>query len=197
MKYSSYDQIDFLSGIKKIAKQVRDSGWYPEYIVAMARGGAVAGVYLSHELDVPVIIVNLSTRHHWAEDIKADVKSPLISKILKEKMQVLIIDDIVDSGKTIKTLLDKWKVKTYNDNQIKVASLIYNNTQSVKVSFYDKLIDRDLDDSWYIFPWELENAGGLKALNPHKIFCVLSNLLRRGKRWLNIFLLKLTGTLGR
>jgi xanthine phosphoribosyltransferase len=131
MKYFYYDYIDLLNGIENLSKQIRKSEWMPDYIVAMARGGAVAGVYLSHELDVPVIIVNLSTRHHWADEIKADAKTPLISKILKEKMNILVLDDIVDTGKTIKILLDKWKVKSYNNEQVKIASLIYNNSQAI------------------------------------------------------------------
>ena len=66
-------------------------------------------------------------------------------------MDILLVDYINDSGKTLKTIYDL--NNAYSKN-IYNATLIYNQESKIKTDFYGKMIKRSEDKNWYIFPWE-------------------------------------------
>ena len=92
---------------------------------------------------------------HKVIDIQLrDNNKPPDLKIIKEKIKefdnVLLVDDINDSGKTLKIIYDL-------NNPSKIiynATLIYNQESKVKTHFYGKMIKRSEDKNWYVFPWE-------------------------------------------
>lgn len=150
-----YTYSEFRDGINTIAKSVRDSGWYPDYIVGVVRGGAVPAVYLSHNLKVPVVMVTWS-----ASDASSDNESNAwIPEDLHEGKKILLVDDIVDGGDTIRELLEDWYLSTAGlgklpvDN-LRVAAMYYNTSQDVKVDFFHHKIDRNEEPRWIVFPWE-------------------------------------------
>jgi xanthine phosphoribosyltransferase len=151
-----YEYNDFRSGIDKIAKAITASGWSPDYIVGIVRGGAVPAVYLSHKLKIPVQMVHWNTRDTTIFDKESNCWIP---EDIHNGKKVLIVDDIVDGGDTIRELLEDWYQSTAGlgdlpiDN-IRISAMIYNTSQDVKVDFYDRTIDRNEDSRWVIFPWE-------------------------------------------
>ena len=48
MKKSSYSINEMHNAIKQIVEQINISGFNPEVIVSINRGGCIPGVYLSH-----------------------------------------------------------------------------------------------------------------------------------------------------
>ena len=151
-----YDYAEFYLGIDKIADDVRSSGWSPDYIVGIVRGGAVPAVFLSHKLKIPVQMVHWNTRdsNEWGNESNTWIPEDIMAGA-----KVLIIDDIIDGGDTIRELLADWQTWVAGlgnlpvDN-IRIASMIYNTSQSVKPHFFHKTIDRLSDKRWVIFPWE-------------------------------------------
>ena len=148
-----YTHEDMAEGINAIASQIEQSGFEPDYIVGIARGGAVPAVYLSHKLKIPVQIVHWSTRDNpdWPNESNAWVPEDI-----NGGSKVIIIDDIVDGGDTILELLADWQgwMDQLNTSNIRIASLWYNTSQQVNVDFYHKTIDREEDKRWVVFPWE-------------------------------------------
>ncbi len=151
-----YNYTEFYAGIDTIAKAIKSSGWTPDYIVGVVRGGAIPAVYLSHKLSVPVVMVAWSTRD---KNVYNNESNCWIPEDLHSGMNVLIVDDIVDGGDTIKELLEDWYSSTAGlgdlpvDN-LRVAAMYYNTAQDVKVDFYHRQIDRNEDPRWVVFPWE-------------------------------------------
>ena len=151
-----YSYPEFLSGIDSIAARIEGSGWDPDLIVGIVRGGAVPAVYLSHKLKIPVQMVHWNTRDdtEWGNESNAWIPEEIAGGL-----KVLIVDDIVDGGDTIKELLEDWQTSVaglgkLNTDNIKVAALWYNTAQDVVVDFYHKTVDRNEDQRWVIFPWE-------------------------------------------
>jgi hypoxanthine phosphoribosyltransferase len=73
---------------------------------------------------------------------------------INEDSNLLIIDDIFDSGKTIKGIVDKIKSESKNP-KIKIATVYYkpkNNKTDIVPDFYLKKTG-----SWLVFPHELED----------------------------------------
>ena len=148
----SYD--DFCSGINIIANKIQNSDFKPDYIVGIVRGGSIPAVYLSHKLKIPVQMIHWSTRDNTDFGNESNFWIP---EDINEGKKVLIVDDIVDGGETIRSLLEDWQKSVSEPLQvdnIKISAMVYNTTQDVTVDFYDRTIDRNFDPRWFIFPWE-------------------------------------------
>lgn len=149
-----YDYPEFRAGIDAIAEAVTASGWTPDYIVGIVRGGSIPAVYLSHALKLPIVTVAWSTRD---KSIFGNESNCWIPEDIIDGKKILLIDDIVDGGDTIKELLEDWQKSVrepLNKDNIKIAAMWYNTAQDVVVDFYHKTIDRNEDSRWIIFPWE-------------------------------------------
>lgn len=151
-----YEYEDFKGGIDHIVSLIASSGFSPEYIVGIVRGGAVPGVYLSHKLKVPLVTVAWSTRD---TSIYGQESNCWIPEDIMDGKKVLIVDDIVDGGDTIKELLEDWQksvagMGNLNTDNIRIAAMWYNTAQDIVVDFYHKTIDRNEDPRWIVFPWE-------------------------------------------
>lgn len=151
-----YDYDNFRAGIDSIAKCVESSGWDPDYIVGIVRGGAVPAVFLSHRLKIPVQMVHWNTRDNTEFGNEHNCWLP---EEIMGGLKVLIIDDIIDGGDTIRELLADWQTavagmgKLPVDN-IRIACMWYNVAQDIKPDFYHKTIDRTEDQRWVVFDWE-------------------------------------------
>lgn len=149
-----YTYEDFLDGIQQIVSEIKVSGWKPDYIVGIVRGGCIPAVYLSHRLKVPVVMIHWNTRDHTEFGRESNTWIPVD---LHEGKKILVVDDIIDGGETIKTLLDDWRKAVYDPlkvENIKIAAMIYNIRQDVQCDFFHREVDRDIDTRWRHFCWE-------------------------------------------
>lgn len=151
-----YSSDEFKHGIDVMATQIQNSGFDADYIVAIVRGGCVPGVYLSHKLKKPLVTVAWSTRD---KNIYNNESNCWIPEDLHEGKKILLVDDIVDGGDTIKELLDDWYQSSCGVGDlplqnIRIAAMYYNTAQDVVVDYYHRTIDRSYDNRWIHFPWE-------------------------------------------
>ena len=131
----------FQRGVDHLVDQI--DGDY-QYIIGVTRGGLIPAVFLSHRLGIPMISINWSTRDSGIKSIGNDT-----IKLLQDK-KVLIVEDIVDSGKTLTEMIDSLRdVCSFH-----VAALIYNTSQNIVPEFYDVTIDRTEYAHWINFFWE-------------------------------------------
>ena len=156
MKYSYHD---FDRGIKNILQQILDNETFDvDLIVGLSRGGLIPGVKLSHLLGVPFYPID-----YPRVDNSVGAKKPKVDKIIPDKLKqglnILVVDDIVDEGTTMNELIYGWIGKeTHILEQIRVAVLVYNESQEypyAKATYYDKKINRAAGDTaWVDFWWE-------------------------------------------
>mgnify|MGYP003109513073 CR=1 FL=1 len=121
--------------------------WRPDYIIGVARGGLVPSVYLSHMLGIPMKAITWQLRD-------GDVKESIP---LYYTTQILIVDDINDSGNTFSEIIEN--IQMTNDltdkaikQNIKTAALWERSSSKFRVDFNAQKID---NNDWIIFPWEL------------------------------------------
>lgn len=143
----------------KIEQQIRASGFTPDYIVGIVRGGAIPAVLLSHRLGIPVVMVHWNTRDKGID--RRESNAWLSEDINFNNKKVLVVDDIVDTGKTIEELFEDWSIRkevgsepTLALDNIRVCAIIYNEVQHMYVDYYAQSINRNEDDRWVQFPWE-------------------------------------------
>ena len=137
---------EMIDSIRNISEQLTNSNFDPEVIISVNRGGCVPGVYLSHYIDKPHEVINIELRDSNTEP---DLNS--IREKIKQFNSVLIIDDINDSGKTIGVIKDLSKNLS---TEIHFAVLINKSESISKVEYYGKTVNSEVNDYWYVFPWE-------------------------------------------
>lgn len=145
-----YTEADFLHDIDRMEHAIISSGKHYDYIVGIVRGGAIPAVCLSHRLELPMKCVSWSTFH--ADQMKESAWD--IAEDIHDGKRILVVDDILDSGRTIKELLQDWEAKR---DQIDIAVLVYNTDQQTTPDYYGRKIDKSKDPSWVTFWWEKED----------------------------------------
>jgi xanthine phosphoribosyltransferase len=143
--FYSFDQ--FTQDADLLVDQITGSGKFYDYVVGIVRGGAIPAVYLSHHLGIPMRTVSWSTFHsdqmrECAMDIAEDIS---------EGKSILLVDDILDSGRTMKELLEDWGC---DRDKVGIAVLIYNKQQELKPDYFGTVIDRETQPEWVTFWWE-------------------------------------------
>lgn len=124
----------------------QSSTWTPDIIVGVARGGLIPAVMLSHKLETPMSVFDMSLRDGKTLSLPIE---PLIKR-LKGK-RVLVVDDINDTGETFKL------IRNYmSDIDYKFYCLVNNFGSGEGVDMYGMDIDKREKNVWVVFPWEAD-----------------------------------------
>lgn len=118
-------------------------------VVGIQRGG----LHLSLPLADCLKVKHRSIKVSWYDDDKKR-KEPLVDLFdldLTEK-PFLLVDDLIDSGGTIKYLIEKYNLKQGEDFYMAVLFNKKNNEAGLVPDFYCE----DKPEGWLCFPWETE-----------------------------------------
>ena len=161
------DDNQLKSLVAKICRNISVSGWRPDYVVGITRGGLVPATMISHWFNVPLQTLKVSLREDatqcesnlWmAEDAfgyDVDLPTP----------NILIVDDINDTGATFNWIMEDWRSgclpnearwdSVWNQN-VKFAVLVDNLASkcAAKMDFVGMEINKAEKDVWVDFPWE-------------------------------------------
>lgn len=146
MKKIKYNWSQFDKDTDTLVRKIKRSQYKPATLIALARGGLCLGTKLSHKLKQPLMIVSAKT---YSDD-KHQVNTVLLnsSYTVPLKSPILICDEIADSGKTLRIVMDHFKLLGVD---VKTATLLYKERSIVKPDFY---AHQTPNDEWVIFAWE-------------------------------------------
>ena len=148
--------------------------WRPDYIVGMTRGGLVPAVMMSNMTGIKMHALDVRFRD-ITEGYQPESLVWMAHDAFVKGKNILIIDDINDTGKTLKWVMEDWEkhgqnglpateVKKPEDvwhNSVRFACLIDNGGSEFDTCDYTSLeIDKREDDTWVVFPWEGERDYG-------------------------------------
>ncbi|MDH5401019.1 MAG: phosphoribosyltransferase [Candidatus Heimdallarchaeota archaeon] len=137
-------------------EQIHQSGFIPDIIVGIARGGWVPSRLLA---DFFFIKMTANIKIEAYEQIgKMDSTVKIIQDInidVKAK-KVLIVDDIADSGLSLELAINSLEEK--GCNEIKTVTLYYKEQSKIIPDYY-----ATKTNAWVIFPWEYFES--IKELN--------------------------------
>ncbi|MDA9634161.1 phosphoribosyltransferase family protein [Pseudomonadota bacterium] len=153
---------ELLSDSFKLAWQVYESGYRPNYIIGVWRGGAPIGIAVQEFLDVlgvPSDHIAIRTSHYKGIDEReSQVQVYGLNYVIKQvesEDSLLIVDDVHDTGISIqKIILDLQTACKKNTPEIKVATPYFKpmkNKTDRKPDFYLHETEK-----WLVFPHELE-----------------------------------------
>ena len=156
-KYISSKAIDYM--VWDIVDQIEGVNRTFDIVVGVVRGGLVPAVMLSHRLDAKLVALHVSFRDDGREreDILRQVDAELqtIADLVMDGARVLVVDDIVDGGETMKTVYDELRTRIGSAaGFIEYAALIVNRDQPFLPHYRVQDIHRSTDQAWRVFPWE-------------------------------------------
>ncbi len=146
-KIVSWREVETLCS--KLVEKIEDSGFKPDSLIALARSGFVPARILSDSLGV-TDLVSLKVEH-WLDTTgqhKEEATIPYQIPFNVEGRRVLIIDDIVDTGKSMKLSVEY--VQRFNPKELKTTVMQYITRSIFKPDYYVKTI---ADWTWFIYPW--------------------------------------------
>ena len=120
---------DLERDIDKIVSQVKEV----DYVVGRPRGGLIIAVMISHRLGIKHMTVDHLEK---LEEFNLDI----------DKKRILIVDDISDSGQTLK----RYKKEGYT-----TATLDVRNSTVTVPDFYSNWIE---NADWIVYPWERKDS---------------------------------------
>jgi uncharacterized protein len=105
--YVSYDEYHNL--IEKLAIKIHQSGWKFDTILCLARGGMRPGDILSRIFDKPLAIMSTSSYRAEAGTRQGmlDIARYITTPKGEIAGKVLLVDDLADTGKTLKAVIDQ------------------------------------------------------------------------------------------
>ena len=134
---------------KEVAKKINTSGYKPDLIIGLARGGWVLARVLCDLVGVKDL-VSLKVEH-WGVTAtpngKAKLKYPFNIDLTGKR--VLVVDDITDTGESMRIAVDY--IQSLKPSEIKTVALRHiAGSKFIPDYFAEEIAWR-----WVIFPWNL------------------------------------------
>ena len=146
--------------VSKICRDITISGWRPDYVVGLTRGGLTPAVMISHYFGVPCETLKVSLRDGGEPE-----SNLWMAEDAFEGRNILVVDDINDTGATIDWIIKDWPRGIYAEeeywnaiwhNNVRFAVLIDNLSSrcSIEVDYSGTEINKTQQDVWVDFFWE-------------------------------------------
>jgi uncharacterized protein len=143
-----------------LAQKIRSSGYRPQVIVGIIRGGMVPARVLADLLEVQQVA---TIQVEFYVNIGKTAAEPVLKQGLAVPVagkRVLLVDDIADSGKSLQLALNY--LQNQGAAEIRSATLYYKRKSVVEPSFFEKETG-----CWVVFPWETRETLR-EIINSHK-----------------------------
>ena len=159
-KYISAQEL--LEDSFQLASNIYDSGFRPQFIMGIWRGGTPVGIavqeYLEYKkVETDHIAIRTSSYlgiDQQSKEIRVHGLHYIIENV-NANDSLLIVDDVFDSGRSIRAVLDQLSEKTRRNmpNTVKIACPWYKPKRNATDIVPDFYIHET--DSWLVFPHEL------------------------------------------
>ena len=142
---------------RDIEKSVHDTvnsmyaaNWRPDYIVGITRGGLIPAVMMSHLTGIKMHTLDVRLRD-WEKQAGRKGKN------------ILIVDDINDTGATFQWIKEDWPSGCLPDNarweevwgnNVRFATVVNNLSSEFDVQYSSIEVNKAEEDTWVVFPYE-------------------------------------------
>lgn len=148
--HEAFSWSEFGSAAREVTGQVVDSGYRPDVILGIARGGLIPAGAIAYALDCKNLFT-INVEFYTGVDERLDLPvmlPPILDVTDLDDLSVLIVDDIADTGKTME-LVQNFCIDHVAEAR---SAVLYRKPGSV--------IDPDyswrLTENWIDFPWSVE-----------------------------------------
>ncbi|MFB0557752.1 MAG: phosphoribosyltransferase [Candidatus Bathyarchaeia archaeon] len=141
----TWDDIQLLA--EKVAEKVDESGFRPDVIVAVSRGGFDPARILCDQLFIQ-LLASLQIEYYDGVNRKSGVPKivfPLNADV--EGQNVLVVDDVSDTGNSLRAAREH--VTGRGASEVKVGTLHVKPWTTFRPDYYASEVD-----AWIVYPWE-------------------------------------------
>ena len=150
---------------QEILRQICSDSWRPDYVVGLTRGGLVPANLISQYLGCRMETLKVSLRDDTECESNLWMAEDAFGHNMEHPKNILIVDDINDTGATLNYIREDWPSGCFPDNprwtevwgsNVRVAVLVDNESSKseIPVSYSAVDINKAEQDSWIVFPWE-------------------------------------------
>lgn len=147
MEYLILSWQDVYNLTLQLSERIVQSGFKPDIIVGIARGGWIPARILSDVLYAETL---QNIRIEYYSDVGVKGKEPKITQPLSGTLSgknILLVDEVADTGDSLVTALEH--VKDLGASGVRTAVLHLKSTSCIIPDFY--MIKTD---AWTVYPWE-------------------------------------------
>jgi hypoxanthine phosphoribosyltransferase len=149
----------------ELLRQIGQDGWHPDYVVGLTRGGLVPANLISQYLGCGMETLKVSLRDGNQCESNLWMAEDAFGHNMEQPKNILIVDDINDTGATLNYIREDWPSGCFPDNprwnevwgnNVRVACLYDNESSKSKlvVDYSAVTINKAAEDCWIVFPWE-------------------------------------------
>jgi len=145
----NWDDVQKLS--EKLSYKIKKSGFEPDIIVAVSRGGFDPARIISDQLNIRRIA---SVQISYYTGVNTTLNEPKIIHPLNadvSNIRVLVVDDVADSGESLK--LVKKYVNSFSPLLVKTATLHYKPWSIYRPDYFAEEVE-----DWIVYPWEYKET---------------------------------------
>ena len=142
----SWDDVQSLT--EEVARQIQESVYVPDVIVAVSRGGFDPARILCDQLSIKRLA---SLQIEYYKDINESSSTPEIVFPLNADVpdkSILVVDDVSDTGDSLRVSRDH--VLERGASEVRVATLHVKPWTTYRPDFSASEVE-----SWIIYPWEI------------------------------------------
>ena len=152
---------EYLHDMWRLAAKVRKSGWKPDILIALWRGGAPVGVAM-HEFfkmvgwqmqHIPLKCYSYTGIGENAGTVEFTFGSHVFG-MLRPGDKVLIVDDVFDTGKTAAAVREK--IDHLSEKVDMRLATVYWKPNKNKTNLTPDYYVKDVGNEWIVFPHEME-----------------------------------------
>lgn len=156
-QYLSADE--FMLDSWRLAAAVKESGWKPDLLIALWRGGASVGVSM-HEFfkvvgwniqHIPLKCASYTGIGENAGEVIFTLGEEIFG-MMRPGDKVLVVDDVFDTGKTAKAVHTRMDTKGVDMR----LACVYWKPEKNKTDIVPDYYVRDVGKDWIVFPHEIE-----------------------------------------
>ena len=153
-RFLSHEEVQGM--VNNIIRHLQKHQIHPVAIVGITRGGLTPAVMMSHYFNCPLLTLDYSLRDREGAELNDAATQQVLDRIepLIDRRNVVIVDDINDSGDTLTGVKSLFHDQFFSDDNIVYATLLEKTTSKFDCDFYGELLMDEACNDWIVFPWE-------------------------------------------
>ena len=177
------EEQELLEAAYRLAVAIYDSGFRPNFIAGVWRGGSTVGIYVQEclrylgvDTDHTAIRTSYSGRDDYLRQLERDAEIRVhglqyLIDNLDAGDRLLIVDDVYSTGRHVQAVIERLRRRCRRNlpTELRVAALYYRPAASPAAAAPDYFLEKTAD--WLVLPYELRGIGRAEML-AHKPWIV-------------------------